>query len=393
MAQAAAEAAAKAAKEAREAAKEAHAKEAAREADALEALPAEQWWRQCYWKGSREREEAAKEKEKDPDLEKDAICCVCGSGEVDDDDELLLCERTGCGVAAHRACYDVEGELPKTWLCDLCEAKEDCVACDLCGLGPRDEDADGPWQGNAMLRCAARVVVPPPLNGKRAAAPLAARARRVEQRVARADRRVPLLRRHVRLLALRARRRRCALLLDALQLAHQLLRLVGVVVVVVVVAAVGRRRRREPRLARRVVRVVRVDDRRVALLAEEVVVQRRRRRERLAPRRRVPADRLQVLRLALLQLAAEVPALVLRRRALPVRALLHLHLPRQIVDVDARDARDVAPAALLLAALGGVEGGPVRCGHGARTRLEADSGAACSSCSAQDDALGDCKVK
>eukprot|EP01084_Bolivina_argentea_P288411 495010_1 len=76
-----------------------------------------------------------------------AICGICGGGESLDDDPIVLCDGTGCDVAAHAGCFGMK-EIPTgEWLCDTCKfslshgdrdrpSSSTCdvaVCCSLCG--------------------------------------------------------------------------------------------------------------------------------------------------------------------------------------------------------------------------------------------------------------------
>ncbi len=78
-----------------------------------------------------------------------AVCGVCGGGESLDGDPIVLCDGTGCDVAAHAGCFGMKEVPAGEWLCDTCKfslsrgdrdrdrtSSSTCdvvVCCSLCG--------------------------------------------------------------------------------------------------------------------------------------------------------------------------------------------------------------------------------------------------------------------
>jgi hypothetical protein len=51
----------------------------------------------------------------------DTVCCVCFNGEVDDDNQIVIC--SGCDIGVHQYCYGVMAIPKDDWYCAPCQAK------------------------------------------------------------------------------------------------------------------------------------------------------------------------------------------------------------------------------------------------------------------------------
>ena len=64
--------------------------------------------------------------------EKEIICAVCGDGDIQDNNEIVLCDC--CDVAVHQLCYGVdeipEGDIP--WYCRRCDEGDFHAKCTVC---------------------------------------------------------------------------------------------------------------------------------------------------------------------------------------------------------------------------------------------------------------------
>ena len=85
------------------------------------------------------------------------MCVVCLDGEVQDGNEILLCD--GCDMAAHQFCYGVP-KLPGDgdWFCRQCEAKVPpetrCCICNRSDIGGMKPTECGRW---AHIFCALHI--------------------------------------------------------------------------------------------------------------------------------------------------------------------------------------------------------------------------------------------
>ncbi|KAH7622005.1 putative Protein Jade-1 [Nannochloris sp. 'desiccata'] len=90
----------------------------------------------------------------------DALCSICGDGDGTDDNLILLCEGSGCDVAAHQTCYGVDRIPQGEWLCDTCAVKKKKKGakfqCSIC-----------PVQGGALRRVTTFGKVVPVEEGKK----------------------------------------------------------------------------------------------------------------------------------------------------------------------------------------------------------------------------------
>ncbi|KAJ1624966.1 hypothetical protein T492DRAFT_598144, partial [Pavlovales sp. CCMP2436] len=66
--------------------------------------------------------------------EADELCCVCGTGDSEEANLIVFCNR--CDLAVHQVCYAVQRVPAGDWLCDRCDQPAEAAEAVRCAVCP-----------------------------------------------------------------------------------------------------------------------------------------------------------------------------------------------------------------------------------------------------------------